>query len=63
MYEANALVAVFISGFLLATGLMLYISQRLIRELETEIRSWRKEAIAAKHNADWWQNQYSKDAK
>lgn len=52
-----------ITGFFGGFGVMLYIAQRLLSDEQSNTRQWRKEAIAAKQNADWWQTQYGRDAK
>lgn len=49
----------FFSCFAIASVLWMAWSE----DYESQIRQWRKSALAEKSNADWWQNQYSKDAK
>lgn len=63
MYYPADLGLVFIMGFITGFVVMLYIAQKLLIEQQKETRQWRKEAIAASQNADWWQTQYGRDAK
>ena len=62
MYYTVDLVYAGIAGFLLGAGIIFYIAERLLREVRNESRQWRKDAIAAKSDASFWQQAYAKDA-
>ena len=55
------LLAFFIMGCIFATVGAMFLWMAWAEDYESQIRSWRKEALAAKQNADFWQAQYSKD--
>lgn len=53
--------AFFSLGFISGVLIMIAIAQNIANSKNSELRAWRKEALAAKSNADFWQAQYSKD--
>jgi hypothetical protein len=53
----------FLAGFGLGVAIMYYIASNLLNDVSAQVRLWRKEAIAAKADAAFWQTQYSKDLK
>jgi hypothetical protein len=53
----------FLAGFGLGFVIMYYIATNLLHDVNAQVRQWRKEAIAAKSDAAFWQTQYSKDLK
>jgi len=52
-----------IAGFGLGFVIMYYVACNLLNDVNAQLRLWRKEAITAKANAEWWQTQYGKDTK
>jgi len=53
----------FLAGFGLGFVIMYYIASNLLSDVNAQLRLWRKEAITAKANAEWWQTQYGKYTK
>ena len=50
-----------IAGFGLGFVIMYYIATNLLNDVNAQLRLWRKEAIAAKSDATFWQTQHSKE--
>ena len=61
MYYTVDLIYAFIAGLLLGAGVVYWFATRLFHEVRKETRQWRKDAIAAKQDATFWQNAYSKE--
>lgn len=62
-FERNTMLhtlAFFILGASAGALIMYGFAQRIANEKNRELRQWRKDALTAQHNADFWQNQYAK---